>query len=109
MLPPPLPSPPSLCRPDEPIDKGLWLYARRPFGNKVNACTSSMEASGCRETIAFINAARCHLIRLRSTSRRRPEIMLTKLRSDYPAALKKLSRAACWFSRRSSQSVGGRR
>ena len=61
MLPPPLPS---LCRPDEPIDKGLWLYARRPFGNKVNACTSSMEASGCGETIAFfISAARCHLIR----------------------------------------------
>ena len=108
MLPPPLPSLPFACRPDEPIDKGLWLYARRPFGNKVNACTSSMEASGCGETIAFfISAARCHLIR---PTRRRPEIMLTKLRSDYPAALKKkLSRAACWFSRRWSQSVGGRR
>ena len=36
-----------LCRPDEPIDKGLWLYARGPFGNKVSKrCTSSMEGKG---------------------------------------------------------------
>ena len=53
--------------------------------------------SGCGgETIASISAARCHLIR---PSRRRPEIMLTKLRSDYPAVLKKtLARRLLVFS-----------